>query len=173
MLKDEQRWKTEPTELNLPVKAVWLTNPSFSSTWPLMSAVALGLTRPKLVPRLWQKALSLLSYVSSHSHHLLLHLFTRLAVAGTYAKLHPCKFGEKLNQSGVVCVYVWVCVSYLGLDLFFIVALSHPAECPLRCEEQWLIIITTTRNQLVWVKLICCYLANCTVKRQDSSKHYH
>lgn len=67
-------------------------------------AVALEPVRPELLPRSRQKAPRLPCCVWSHSHHPLLHLFTPLAIAGTYAKSHPCKFGDKLNHSGGVCV---------------------------------------------------------------------
>ena len=85
------------------------------------SAVAPGLIWPELFPRLWQKVLPLPCCVCSHSHHPLLHLFTRLVIAGTYARSHPRKFGEKLNHLGGVCVCAYVCVhvrEILGWSLF-------------------------------------------------------
>lgn len=122
------------------------------------SSVAPGAIRPEIVRRLWQKVLPLRCCISSHSHHPLLHLFTPLATAGTYAKSHPCKFGEKLNHSGVVCVYVCAHV-WENLGLAFFQHDAYPlsltklktgagSECPAWCDSQLIVIITTTRIQL-------------------------
>lgn len=137
-------------------------------------AVAREPVRPRLLPRSRQKALRLPCCVCNHSHHPLLHLFTPLAMAGTYASSHPCKFGDKLNHSGGVCVCL--CERELG-SVRFPAWRSAWLRLNRASSSTWLTtdIITTTRNQLSQMKVICCYLcfANCIVKRRGSNNHDH
>lgn len=88
-------------------------------------------------------------------------------MAGTYAKLHGCKFCEKLNRSGGVrerggCVGR-ACAKVAG-------SVPRPVLEDAYCDQIEIgarpvqgsplaVIITTPRNQLAQMKVICATLA--------------